>query len=555
MKGKHTVPNVSYPLDTTGLSTTNKIVDEVHVLSEINNSTYRIVIPQFAPFYLDNFKLTHIDDIGNVRILTPDLDYSHCLLYVGATRSVGKTVYGGMTINTEFLNGTLKATYQTVGGDWIADPSLVLERLAELVYNPRTTVWDSVTNKPNAFPPTVHAQHMDDVVGHRDLVAAISALGDLILNNPGTDQRLVNHLTDMDNPHDVTKEHLGLGEIPNYGVATDLQSVDGSVANKLITPANLAYALGKKLVEHYTKTEIAELLGQLNDLTPQNVEQSIESYVQNKLSSPDSGNQIQVRANGIFYGLDAPPDVAYMYVDAVNGNDGSIGSRAEPVKTIQAAMARGPAGISRVLLLREGQSHEVKPENIAVVRGGRLFILPYGPLLDAIPHPYGAANYATPAALALNTRIVAGDHVTYQAAAGEYWQNGAAFIGIDADIEVVSITLVPGTPLNNGVNQSRQSGSFSTHTNPARWRFYNTKLSSTNTLQRFFDEAIAPLSLFFLAHNVLEGPGILVPGNSKFLTVNSDFGGHTQEKLISMINMVVTSTKVYSSFNTNMTPP
>lgn len=555
MKGKHTVPNVSYPLDTTGLSTTNKIVDEVHVLSEINSSTYRIVIPQFAPFYLDNFKLTHIDDIGNVRILTPDLDYSHCLLYVGATRSVGKTVYGGVTINTEFLNGTLKATYQTVGGDWIADPSLVLERLAELVYNPRTTVWDSVTNKPNAFPPTVHAQHMDNVVGHKDLVAAISALGDLILNNPGTDQRLVNHLTDMDNPHDVTKEHLGLGEIPNYGVATDLQSVDGSVANKLITPANLAYALGKKLVEHYTKAEVSELLGQLNDLTPQNVVQTIDSYVQNKLTSPDAGNQIQVRANGVFYGVEAPPDVAFLYIDAVNGNDGGAGTRAAPMKTIQAALARGPAGISRWMMLRESQDHRVEPSLAAIVRGGVLNVMPYGPLLDAIPHPYGAANYATPAALALNTRIVAGSHIVTQAAAGEYWQNGAAFIGDDAVIEIVGITLVPGSPLANGVNQSRQSGSFSSYWNQARWRFYNCKLTSSNTLQRFFDEAIAPLSLFFLAYNVLEGPATLVPGNSKFLTVNSDFGGHTQEKLISMIPGTVTSTKLYSSFNTNMTPP
>lgn len=43
-----------------------------------------------------------------------------------------------------------------------------------------------------------------------------------------------------DNPHAVTKAQVGLGDVENFGVASNAQALDGAIANKLITPANLA---------------------------------------------------------------------------------------------------------------------------------------------------------------------------------------------------------------------------------------------------------------------------------------------------------------------------
>src|SRR5574343_1327482 len=131
---------VSYPFDQTGLSPANLVVDEIHTLTEINDVTYRIIIPEFSPFYLDNLVVRHTDSTGVTRDLIQDVEYVPCLLYVGATRSIAKVVYGGLSINTELLNGVIKITYQTMGGDFCADANYVLERIASSNYNPRTAI-------------------------------------------------------------------------------------------------------------------------------------------------------------------------------------------------------------------------------------------------------------------------------------------------------------------------------------------------------------------------------------------------------------------------------
>lgn len=229
------MPVVNYPLDTTGISVGNLIHDEVHTLTEINSSTYRILIPQFAPFYLDNFLLTHVDGVGTITNLVAGVDYYECLPYIGATRSIGKTVYGGISINTLFVNGVIKITYQTLGGDWTADADYVLTRLAEMVYNPRTTVWDIVTNKPNQFPPINHDQDVDFIYGQGDLIAAINGIATNIINGPDQGVPIVHHLVDVSNPHETTKAQVGLDLVENLPVATHDEVVAGVGLDKYIT--------------------------------------------------------------------------------------------------------------------------------------------------------------------------------------------------------------------------------------------------------------------------------------------------------------------------------
>ena len=50
------------------------------------------------------------------------------------------------------------------------------------------------------------------------------------------------HVNDFENPHKVTKQQVGLGNVPNYGVATESEAIAGTVNNKFMTPhlVNLA---------------------------------------------------------------------------------------------------------------------------------------------------------------------------------------------------------------------------------------------------------------------------------------------------------------------------
>jgi len=189
------MPNATYPLDVTGLNPSNLITNELHTLTEVNANTYRLLIPDFAPFYLDNFTLTHTDVQGNVSTLNEGADYIFVLPYLAGSRSIAKMLYGAISISNSVIDGTLTMNYQTLGGSWIADKNFVLQQLAEYVYNPVITTWDQVTNIQELFPPINHDQSLDYVTGQTELIAAINEIRDAIIAGPQLTPSLLQALT------------------------------------------------------------------------------------------------------------------------------------------------------------------------------------------------------------------------------------------------------------------------------------------------------------------------------------------------------------------------
>lgn len=151
--------NVTYPLDLTGINPDSRVIDELHTVTEAHFRDYYFIVPNFAPFYVDNFEASII--VNNTeRVLVEDVDFSFALPYVTGTRVTGKALYGAITLHNLELNGVIKLSYQTLGGEHIADRLYVLSYLAEKAYNPRTTIWDLITNAPAAFPPEPHYKTM-----------------------------------------------------------------------------------------------------------------------------------------------------------------------------------------------------------------------------------------------------------------------------------------------------------------------------------------------------------------------------------------------------------
>lgn len=227
----------SYPLDITGFASANLVANEPHVLTEINSATQRIIIPVFAPFHQDNFTLQHVDDNGVVHDLILDVDYYLCLPFIGASRSLGKMVYGGVAINTNLINGIVKITYQTLGGAWCADPTYVLERIAERVYNPKTTVWDILTNVQQTFPPINHNQEADSFFGMQELLAKLNELAVAIASNSASGgglsvvrEQLLDELALM-----LTKEKIGLPDVVNLPLALAGDVTSQNPVDKYIT--------------------------------------------------------------------------------------------------------------------------------------------------------------------------------------------------------------------------------------------------------------------------------------------------------------------------------
>ena len=116
---------ITYPLDTTGINSSNLVVDEQQVLTQINAHPQRLIIPTFAPFSIYNLQVKHVDSLGNQTILQENTDYFLALPYIQATRDLGFMIYGAISINNINLTGTILVTYQTIGGDTVTDPQYI----------------------------------------------------------------------------------------------------------------------------------------------------------------------------------------------------------------------------------------------------------------------------------------------------------------------------------------------------------------------------------------------------------------------------------------------
>lgn len=69
---------------------------------------------------------------------------------------------------------------------------------------------------------------------------------------------LQEHTDDKSNPHEVTKGQVGLGSVQNYGIASQAEAENGSSNNRYMTPARTAQAItaqaGQMLQEHIDDT-------------------------------------------------------------------------------------------------------------------------------------------------------------------------------------------------------------------------------------------------------------------------------------------------------------
>ena len=109
-----------------------------------------------------------------------------------------------------------------------------------------------------------------------------------------------------------------------------------------------------------------------------------------KLKSNDAGNLLQCRADGLYYGITPPADVANQYVDPVNGSDTNSGSRTSPLRTIMRAIDRLPSGTRGAIHLIDNATHYF-PSSQRKYLDKDIHVYPYGTDTDAAQATWDAA--------------------------------------------------------------------------------------------------------------------------------------------------------------------
>lgn len=174
------MPTYNYAVDYTGLNPANLISNEVHTAVSNNFRTYKVIIPEFAPFFGASVAIRH--PVSN-RLLVEGEDYYLTHLYVEATKSIGRDIYGSISI-TNGLSGIFEITYQTVGGEWTLPGATISGILANLMINPRIARWTQVALYPAVFPSINHNTDAVDLTGMAQIVEAIDDVTQAIEDRP-----------------------------------------------------------------------------------------------------------------------------------------------------------------------------------------------------------------------------------------------------------------------------------------------------------------------------------------------------------------------------------
>jgi len=202
-----TVP--SYPFDPTGTKASNKIAGEQQILTASNPRDNYFIIPKVAPFFEEGLSISFKDSAtGVVRTLKKNIDYYPTHLFLDASYSTARPIYGSITFLNTALAGTVTLAYQTVGGEWVPSAAVIAEALANRLSNPRTTSWEQIVNPPNAFPVIEHPHDLINMKGMDDVIVSIRELTQAIATRGGND--LAAHKIDKNNPHGVTAAQLNV---------------------------------------------------------------------------------------------------------------------------------------------------------------------------------------------------------------------------------------------------------------------------------------------------------------------------------------------------------
>lgn len=215
-----------YPLDPTGISPDNLVVDEEHVLS---NRPIKAFATNYGGYFTESIivkeKATQLE-------LVKGVDYYCAELYAVPTAKYGKEICSVVVITNPSITSEVQVTYQALGGPWSTSSQAIIQMMENLNLDDRPVTWGNIIGKPSEFNPAHHLHDSGDIYGFEYIVAELERIRQAILmgdvashdeiyryideafSHLGDDVENLNnalqeHISDTNNPHQVTAEQVG----------------------------------------------------------------------------------------------------------------------------------------------------------------------------------------------------------------------------------------------------------------------------------------------------------------------------------------------------------
>lgn len=235
-----------YPFDPTGLAETNLVV-ETQAIESRGTFDHYFVVPRVGPFFAESVRLrlypigANVNNPAGGEPLEEGEHYNFGYHFAHASHTIGKPVYGAITFYDRTMRGQLRMEYQTVGDNWVLDDQKYNELLLNLAFNPRIATWEQVVELPREFPVVNHDFSIDDFVGMSEVVDELSDIEQAILQS--NEGGLQDHIDATNNPHNVTKDQVGLGLVDNFPSAAPAEAQAGISNVRFMTPLRVKQAI------------------------------------------------------------------------------------------------------------------------------------------------------------------------------------------------------------------------------------------------------------------------------------------------------------------------
>lgn len=297
-----------FPLDLTMKLSSNHIVNEV---KQFTSPADRLFVPNAGPFYTESMVIK----TSSGRLLQPITEYKLLYMNEDATIASNRNVCAVIQILNESLN-EVHLDYRVIGGEYGDTVYGILQELDKAGPIVKQIDWKTnVYNKPTEYPPAPHFHRADDFSDWDKVWVELEGIRKAI----------------------IVGDEQSWAAVFRY-FNRRIEFMEGNISNSVINNVNGilgGFVTHTDLNNYYTKADINRLLE--------------ESDV--KLSN-DAGNLLELREDGLYYGIQAPPDLTNLYVDAVNGSDTNPGSKAEPLKTLDKALLMVAPNMSNTIHLK-----------------------------------------------------------------------------------------------------------------------------------------------------------------------------------------------------------
>lgn len=229
-----------YPEDLYGTNPANLITNEPQTLQVPGPDDYYFIIPKAAPFFVDSVKVL------NAATMQPYVegdDYQLGHQFIEAMDSTGRPIAGSIRFMRPTITGQVLVTYRTLGGPWGFSDQAIMRELSNKLVNPLIRSWGDIDPLPYSFPPLPHDQRIDTLIGSKQLNETLENIAAIL--EATAEGATASHLVDFNNPHRVNKQQVGLGNVPNFAMATDQEHQDGTRNDLFTNPRGVLLMIQK----------------------------------------------------------------------------------------------------------------------------------------------------------------------------------------------------------------------------------------------------------------------------------------------------------------------